>query len=312
MLSIIISTYNRKDSLKDTLDSLKGQQIFGDGDLEVLVVDNNSSDGTADFVREYSADFFVPLRYVFEQQQGLSYARNRGIQEARGEILAFTDDDVILDKDWVSRIFEFCSQHAFTAMGGRVLPLYPDNTPAWIKQNQDILKGPILCHDYGADTRRYDHKMDPFVGANIVIPRATLDEQGLFRTDMGLGAGTLGEDTDYFLRLRRLNKDIYYCGAVCLRHKADKARMNLRYFAQWNLKAGRYYALNEPARSTKDLACWVGVPRYLYRRTLCSVGQLIAGLFNRRRFLQAWNRLFINLGMIRGYRILNKEVGNEK
>ncbi len=301
MLSIIICTYNRCDSLKDVLDSLKQQEFFGQGPIETLVVDNNSSDQTCNVVEEYGRDFPMPLRYVHEPQQGISIARNRGVREARGDILVFADDDVILERNWVSNILEFCQKHDFAAAGGRVLPLYPEDTPSWVLDNRDILRGPILCHDYGPEIKPYDADMDPFVGANLIVPRATFETSGLFNTDIVTGKYTMGEDTDLFLRLLKEGRNLFYCGNVCLRHKVDRTRMNLRYLAHWSMRAGRFYALRKEARESCPMVRWCGIPRYLFRRVSGEVLALIWGLFNRRRFLQVWIRLFVNVGMIQQF-----------
>jgi len=306
MLSIIICTYNRCDSLKDVLNSLKSQVSLGPDQVEALVVDNNSNDGTRELVESEGRDFPIPLRYTFEPHPGISLARNRGIQEARGDILAFADDDVILERNWVVKILEFSRAHDFAAAGGRVLPLYPEDTPSWVLDNRDILRGPILCHDFGPEVKRYDDRMDPFVGANLIVPKTTFETCGLFNTDIVLGKDTMGEDTELFLRLSKAGKPLYYCGNICLRHKADKNRMNLKYLAHWSLRAGRFYAIRHDEEGQAPLACFGGVPRYLLRRVCGECLALIPGLFNRRWFLQTWIRLFINTGMIQQYWRIHK------
>lgn len=97
--SVIIATYNRADELPRTLESLK--KLEADEPWEVIVVDNNSSDNTREVV-EGVKSFPVPLRYIFEKEQGRSAALNAGIRAAQGEILAVTDDDVRVDPHWLT------------------------------------------------------------------------------------------------------------------------------------------------------------------------------------------------------------------
>ena len=97
-ISIIICTYNRSESLKRTLQSLKEMSVSDDIEWELLIVDNNSTDNTREAVNDFTKTSGLNCRYVFESKQGLSNARNRGVKEACGEIIAFTDDDVIVDK----------------------------------------------------------------------------------------------------------------------------------------------------------------------------------------------------------------------
>lgn len=106
LISVIIPTYNRCDLLKATLTSLLDQYLDPGFVYEVLVIDNNSTDRTKDAVENLLGSFQGRLRYFFEKQQGKSFALNRGLNEARGEILAMTDDDCRLDKNWLVSINE--------------------------------------------------------------------------------------------------------------------------------------------------------------------------------------------------------------
>src|SRR3989338_2187255 len=98
LISIIVATYNRCNSLKKALESLANQDNDGSFEFEVLIIDNNSNDGTRKFVDTELSKWGGRLRYFFEPISGKPYALNKGIKEARGGILAFTDDDVTLDK----------------------------------------------------------------------------------------------------------------------------------------------------------------------------------------------------------------------
>ena len=119
--SIVIATYNRASDLSQTLDSLAG--LRPDGPWEVIVVDNNSPDGTRQVVEEAARSFPVELRYLFEREQGRSPALNAGIRAARGEIIATTDDDVRVPADWLDRAAEGLSRLGCDYVGGRVLPI---------------------------------------------------------------------------------------------------------------------------------------------------------------------------------------------
>lgn len=105
LISVIICTYNRHESLKDTLNSLITQERDGSFDYEVIVVDNNSNDETKRIVNAYELQANDKLKYLFEPKQGKSYALNRGILESRGEAIAFTDDDAVADRNWVREIW---------------------------------------------------------------------------------------------------------------------------------------------------------------------------------------------------------------
>jgi len=120
-LTVIICSYNRASSLFNTLVSLEQQALPAGRTWEVVVVNNNSSDRTEDVIGEFVRKGNLSLRYVFEKQQGLPYARNAGIKQAAGEILAFTDDDCITNSDWILSICnEFKSNPSVSGIGGRV------------------------------------------------------------------------------------------------------------------------------------------------------------------------------------------------
>lgn len=297
-LSIIIGTYNRCESLRDTLESLLKQERNESFNYEVIVVDNNSDDATKQAVESYMAAFSGKLRYVFESQQGISCARNRGIAESPGKILVFADDDVIFDKNWLHNIWECFQKYNCDSLGGRVLPLYPENTPRWIKDNKDLLCGPIVMHDNGINIKPYERgKMNHFVGANFAVKKTCFLELGLFRTDLGVGAGCMGEDSEIFIRLRNADKKILYCGGALVFHPVDRKRMNSIYFARYFFRLGRFYTKKEyDALKNEKMVCLFGIPRCFIRKIVeCSVC-LPLTIFDKRKLLKSWINLFLWLG----------------
>src|SRR5262249_48517636 len=120
LISLCICTYNRSRSLNETLNSVRGLQSL-EALLEILIIDNNSTDDTADIVETFAPE--LPIRRVVELSQGLSHARNRAIAEFRGELLLFTDDDVLLDPDWLTAYALAASKFPRAQFfGGRILP----------------------------------------------------------------------------------------------------------------------------------------------------------------------------------------------
>ncbi|MFH1641730.1 MAG: glycosyltransferase [Nanoarchaeota archaeon] len=312
-ITVIIATYNRCESLKDTLDSLFKQECKGDFDYEIIVVDNNSKDKTKELTESYFQKFNGKLKYLFEPNQGKSIALNKAIEVANGGILAFSDDDCILDKSWLTSIFEFFEKNQGDAMGGRVLPLYPDKTPQWVKNNRELLKSPFVSHDYGEGTKIYENKeMVPFVGANMAIKSVVFDEHGLFKTDLGPGTGLMGDDTELFRRFEK-NKELYYCGKALVWHKVDKGRMNYGYMAKYFFTLGRYSLRKQYTKlETKELSCFFYIPRCFLRNIIWSACVLVVSLFSINKFLKRWIILFWEIGECYEYRVLKiSEVKNK-
>ena len=192
LLTVVIATYNRCQLLPRVLSGLLDQKINGDFDFEVLVVDNNSSDKTRQAVELFMPSFNGKLRYLLEPQKGKAFAVNRAVKEAKGDIFVFTDDDVVLDKDWLFNIVECFKQFDCDGLGGRILPGYPPETPLWIKENADLLLGPIVFYDYGEDVKPYQKPMFEFLGANYAFKKSLFEQYGCLHTHIGPGRGTLG------------------------------------------------------------------------------------------------------------------------
>lgn len=297
IISIVICTYNRCASLKETLGSLCDQALPEDIEYEIIVVDNKSGDRTKEIVKDCNQKLNRMIKYCFESDQGLSYARNRGIREAKGEVVIFTDDDCIADKEWVRNIISCFDKYKCESVGGRTLPLYPPGTPLWIKVNKELLNGPIPLHDYGEDTKLYiKESMNPFIGANMAFKIEIFNKYGLFRTDLGAGKGTMGEDTDLFYKMVK-NNNIYYCGKALVWHKADKKRMSLKYIAKWNIAYGRYLVIEDKNKDKK-----VYNSGYIFPKIINETVTLVKNILKARTFLKEWTMIFIYVGMILEYR----------
>jgi glycosyltransferase involved in cell wall biosynthesis len=293
--SIIICTYNRCGSLQETLLSLRAQAFTAPLEYEILVVDNNSTDATRRTVDEMLPLFAGRLRYLLEPRKGKSYALNLGIMQARGKLLLFTDDDVLADASWVEQMVRCFAAHPCDAAGGRVLPLYPSRCPVWIKECRDILSGPIVSHDYGGEEKPYDAgRMLPFVGANMAARREVFAENGLFRTDMGVGIGICSEDTEMFRRLEKADRRLYYCGGAAVHHKVAQERMNYFYIARWSIGYGRSIARRDDVQ--RVLQRYFGIPRYLFRDIASRGIGAAVNMFNRKRFIENWQHMFLNIG----------------
>src|SRR5258706_11042800 len=159
-LSIILCTYNRCHGLAETLTTLAHQRVSPSFKWEVLLVDNNSSDETADVYSRFRETFPVSLRYVFEGQQGLSHARNRGIAEATGKWVAFAEDDELADEGWVQSLVVTFHEHACDAVAGKIELAWHSPRPAWVT---DDLLGFLGRLDYG-ELQKLTSDRPPFGG----------------------------------------------------------------------------------------------------------------------------------------------------
>jgi glycosyltransferase involved in cell wall biosynthesis len=304
-VSVILCTYNRAVLLEQALASLAQQALPEDSGVEILVVDNNSPDHTARVVQGFMSRHPERFRYVFEKRQGKSYALNTGIQEARGEIMAFTDDDVTFHPGWLTELVGPFDQAACLGVGGRIVPVWTVNKPEWLQlEGPHRLMSTIVRFDLGEDTCPL--KTSPF-GANMAFRREAFRKYGLFRTDLGPNAGTeiRGEDTEFCRRLINAGESLVYAPRSIVYHPVEKRRTEKSYFLSWYFDYGRA-TVRENGRSKNWLSVF-GIPAYyLFRSLPLHLLRWILATSPPRRFYFKLNTYLI-LGKLSEYFALRKE-----
>lgn len=210
-------------------------------DWELLLIDNNSSDSTPQVAEAFTDK--LPLRYVFEGLQGLSAARNRAVQEFKGDFLVFTDDDVELDSGWLAAWVRARSEFpAAEYFGGRILPRWDDGKPPWLKdRSMPLISGLLGQYDQG-EADRWFIGGDPMpYGANFALRRTLTVRLAPFRVDLGVkGRGTgRGEETEYLERARNDGAAGAYVGSAVCYHVQDPSRLRLRFMYRYGVGTGR-------------------------------------------------------------------------
>ncbi len=266
MLSVILCTYNRAAVLRGTLRSLGALRGAATLPWELIVVDNHSTDATRDTIDAFRRTRSLPLVSVFEARQGKSHALNTGLAHARGDIVAFTDDDVTLDAQWLVEVARAFARPACQAIGGRIVPVWSSPPPPWFSsRGPHRLAQAIVEFDLGEEP--IPLSVPPF-GANLAFRRALFDEHGGFRTDLGprpgkfrLGGG--GEDTEFCRRLMGRGVPILYAPRAVVYHPVEPERMTKQYFKRWYFQYGQSLARQSEIPHGAP-RCW-GVPLYLLR-----------------------------------------------
>ncbi len=248
---------------------------------ELIVVDNNSQDKTRAICEEYKKEAAWDLRYVFEEKQGLSQARNRGRQHAQGDIVAFTDDDVIVDKYWLFNIHKVFSEYRVAAVGGRILPLWDTPKPRWLIPD---LFGMLALLDLGG---RPIYLTSPSIyGANFAVRAEMFRKYGAFNINLGRIGKRLSchEEYDFLLRLHHAGEKILYHPNVLVHHCISRERMSKSYFRRWRYYAGASSAVMQKNVSRKDFWKMSG---YRAKGLLLNVLLYIVNLlcFSAKRFV---------------------------
>jgi glucosyl-dolichyl phosphate glucuronosyltransferase len=300
-VSVVMCTYNRGDLLVDAIGSVLAQHESITPPFELIVVDNNSSDDTRGIVERFAAAD-GRVRYLFEARQGLSHARNSGIAASRAPLVAFTDDDVRAEPDWVAAIVRAFREHPDAAVvGGRVLPAWPADPPAWLTAAH---WAPLALVDYGDEPVQVTRARPIcLVGANLSFRRHVFDTVGTFALDLQRvkdGIGSL-EDHELLLRLLRAGGHGVYDPRIVLHAEVQANRLEREYHRRWHTGHGHFHALLRSEHMETSAGTLFGVPAHLYRQALGDVvGWAVAALSRRAdRAFEHEVRLRFFLGFFR-------------
>lgn len=236
IISLIICTKNRADQLAECLTHVLN--IKSNLPWEVILVDNNSTDNTASIISTFIENFPGIARSVFESRPGNGVGRNTGIVLAKGEILAFTDDDCYVTPDFIDQISDIFSDASVGYASGRVLLHDPDD--AKITINESSVPDPFpasACLPVGL-----------IQGANMAFRRSALEQSGLFDPLFGAGAQFAGEDWELAIR-------VSYCGWTGGYFPGPTVAHHHRRKSQDVPKLLRFYAIGEGAVYAKLILC---------------------------------------------------------
>ena len=230
MISIIVCTYNRDKYIYECLSRLAKNRE--PDTWEIVLVNNNSTDNTdaefERFMRDYKPTNY---RYFEETKQGLSFARNRGIAEAKGEWLVFLDDDAMVEEDYIANLQNHLSQHPEAgAFGGKIEPFFEEGEPEWYCK---WAMGFVSAIDRGEKVHVFPDTKFP-IGANMGIRRDVIEHVGLFNTDLGRTGTNLlaGEEKDLFDRIRGAGYEILYFPNIGVKHCIPGKRTTKEFVAR--------------------------------------------------------------------------------
>lgn len=228
IISVVICTFNRSKLIEPTLQSLINNSA-SPSTYEILVIDNNSTDNTEILVKKFieqNKDYSI--RYLKELNQGLSFARNRGIQESNAPIIAFFDDDIFADEHLIQNWISFFEKNPYAVGGGGKIHVHFDAPrPSWMPEVLLTLFGK---HDFGDEIKKYKKGNYPF-GGNLAYRRQIFEKVGNFNTQLGRKGTDLngGEEKELFQRISEHNDNIFYVYNAFLWHRVGAKRLTLNY-----------------------------------------------------------------------------------
>jgi glucosyl-dolichyl phosphate glucuronosyltransferase len=290
-VSVIVCTFNRARILPRALESLSASVLPESVEWEVLVVDNNSHDGTREVATEFCQRHSAHFRYIFESKPGKTNALNRGIQEAQGEALAFTDDDVTVSPAWLQTLTAHLGEN-WAGAAGRILLEGEFSLPKWIPRDQKYALAPLTVFDPAIEAGPLLES--PF-GANMAFSRRVFQKHGYFRTDLGPGLGgsipQKSEDSEFGHRLLAAGERLRYEPEAVVYHSLPPSRLRKDYFLAWWFDKARADVLAfglPPGRWTA-----AGIPLCFIRRLIVSTLRWLVAIEPSRRFdrkIKVWAR----------------------
>ena len=249
LVTVVLPTCDRIASLAEALQSIIGQRSGGQFDQEVVVVGNASPPSVARLVADMSRGSPVPIRYVYEPRVGVSHARNRGIDHARGDWIAFFDDDQVAHPDWLRELLRVADAVTAPCVGGRITLRLSASVPPLSSRCRNILGeqsftgAAFLCTDRNIPS-----------SGNLMVARRVFQTVGMF--DVGMRNG--GEDSELVRRMRRAGIPVVIAPAAVVQHVVPVHRTTPAYLRSVSLRMGAAFAytdLKEHGRGGMAMRC---------------------------------------------------------
>jgi glycosyltransferase involved in cell wall biosynthesis len=282
--------------LDRTLAAFSTLAIPADVSWELLVVNNNSTDDTDRVIDEHKSH--LPIERVFEARSGKSHAANTAVRRATGDLILWTDDDVVPDPQWLTEYVNAMRAWPMAGyFGGTVDPLFEGPVPRWVARNVKLLYEPFALAQHGTATFPVESRH--IVGANMAI-RTDVARQYAFDTQLGpKGEKALrnlpGEETELIARLRAAGFSGLWVGGARVQHVIAEERLSAAYLWYWYSGLGSYTVARE---GLAEVPLLMGAPRWAVRE--------YAGLWLKCVCLApfrnaAWLRSLRQAALMKGY-----------
>lgn len=243
LISMIMCTRNRANQLARVLESAAAMRVPQGVDWEFLLVDNGSTDHTAQVAQSFSDR--LPIRRIWQPEPGLSNARNAGVAEAQGDYILWTDDDVVIDPGWLAAYADaFAAFPDAAVFGGVIEPDYETEPPQWFQENEDILSHLLAKRDMGPALRVIENKLETIpYGANYAL-RAREQKRHSYDPDLGVSPRhkRLGEETAVIQAIRDEGGISVWVPEARVRHLIPASRLTEDYVRVYHESAGETWA----------------------------------------------------------------------
>ncbi|NQV76838.1 MAG: glycosyltransferase [Lutibacter sp.] len=304
-ISVIIPTYNRAKMLGITIESFVNQNYPKDK-FEIVVVNNNSTDNTEDILKDYSAKF-PNFRYFNESRQGVHYARNTAAKHTNGEILYYTDDDMIADQYLLSEIIKpFMMNDKIATATGRVLPKWEVPPPKWIldycfngllslnNPPEDLIISSVDCNIYSC---------------HQAIRKDVFFQTGGFNPENTAGEWIGDGETGLNIKMKDLGYKFAYNGKSIIYHMIPPTRMTQSYLNKRMANQGNcdsYTAYKKHIFSKTKLI--IKIVSHFKNYFIYALKGMLKFLFLKPTWRLSWSKSYYYLNRIKyDYRLIKEE-----
>lgn len=298
-ITVAVCSYNAARYLPKLLEALIAQDCpipFG-----VLIVDNNSTDNTRTLVGDFAVSSRVPVRYIHEPEQGITFARNRAIVESlTSRYLAFIDADELPEKNWLQAAVKNLHDESVDCVGGRITISLP-HRPHWLSNELLPFYGEV---NHSSESFKIKDRSTPIWSGNIAY-NTRLFQHGLRfdsrynRKGKGIGGGS---DGIMFQQLLQQHRQLVYEPDMVILHLIPEEKIKRRYFLKLHYLAGKKEGLYALPTEGRKLA---GIPYFMFVQLLQKIRLTLNLCLQRHSYMRAAMNVTYQLGMMYGLALTN-------
>jgi len=306
MLTVLMATHNGAGTLPRVLDSYIQLDSPPCG-WKLIVVDNASTDETPDILKSYVGK--LPLKIIFTEKRGKNIALNEGLKYVEGDLVVFTDDDVVPEQNWLVALWDAAGAHAeYDIFGGKIVPVWPVEPDDWIVRlvnfgvtyaitPVELVSGPVPALQIW--------------GPNMAVRRKLFFEGHYFDCAVGPQEGQykMGSETDFTCRLEQLGYRCWFVNEAVVGHIIRKHQLERKWIIQRAFRYGRHVYSHEKGKMPGTTRFFRGVPRWVYRQLLSYYLDLVFSVLTNdldKKFSSEWE-----ISFLKGYIAEARTVAND-
>lgn len=294
MITVLFATHNGEDTLPIMLSAFC-QLIKPRQGWEIIAVDNASTDNTEAIINSFV--YKLPITYLYEGRQGKNYALNSGLALVKGDLVVFTDDDVIPEQEWLIKLEKCVECHPdYTVFGGIIKPYWPRQPDKWIIDHVPLGATYAITKE---NLEEGEISPGSVWGPNMSIRRGVFDVGHRFDTSVGPNGKknyAMGSETEFTIRLHKIGYKSWFCRDAVVQHIIRDYQLDPKWIVERAYRLGRSMYRQESATYKPNIPLLFGVPRWMFRKLIDEYFKYSFAFLTRNRiasFCASWRISFI-------------------